>query len=137
MKMSISDVCNNHTHTTHGLVENRVQLRDKDSGDLSVEEAGVVTSVADHWSLAVWRIIYENILFFSYDLNGFGRSGGVDIAPTPDAPGSSARPLAQTLQKTFYLTRRHKTTCVTLLISDILVDQGSGKENKDGFGLLS
>ena len=31
----------------------------------------------------------------SYDLDGFGRSGGaggVDIAPTPDAPGSSARP---------------------------------------------
>ena len=47
MKMSISDVCNNHTQT-RVLVENRVQLRDKDSGDLSVEEAGVVTSVADH-----------------------------------------------------------------------------------------
>ena len=48
MKMSISDVCNNQTHKHDGLVENRVQLRDKDSGDLSVEEAGVVTSVADH-----------------------------------------------------------------------------------------
>ena len=52
------------THKNTGLVENRVQLRDKDSGDLSVEEAGVVTSVADHWSLAVWRIIYENIPFY-------------------------------------------------------------------------
>ena len=64
MKMSISDVCNNQTHKHDGLVENRVQLRDKDSGDLSVEEAGVVTSVADHWSSAVWRIMYENILFY-------------------------------------------------------------------------
>ena len=51
-------------HKHDGLVENRVQLRDKDSGDLSVEEAGVVTSVVDHWSSAVWRIMYENVLFY-------------------------------------------------------------------------
>ena len=38
---------------------------------------------------------YLRFFFISYDLDGFGRSGGaggVDIAPTPDAPGSSARP---------------------------------------------
>ena len=65
MKMSISDVCNNHTQT-RVLVENRVQLRDKDSGDLSVEEAGVVTSVADHW-----RFIYENIPFYKTKISDF------------------------------------------------------------------
>ena len=67
MKMSsISDVCAIITQTR--VSRNRVQLRDKDSGDLLVEEAGVVTSVEDHVTTgaeAVWGVIS---IFFSYAL---------------------------------------------------------------------
>ena len=39
-------------------------------------------------------------LMIKMGLVGQRGAGGVDIAPTPDAPGSSVRPLAQTLEKT-------------------------------------
>ena len=97
------------THKNTGLVENRVQLRDKDSGDLSVEEAGVVTSVADHvTSTGVKRYGELSTKIFLYFLMLYmglvGQVGLVEwIAPTPDASGSSFRPCSnsrkcQTLQ---------------------------------------